>query len=275
MAKKMYGSLELRTQSSIIFTDADSSNSVSVRSPATVSSNLTLTLPASVTANGVLKTDGSGNLTSALISNANVDAAAAIAYSKLNLTGSIVDADINATAGIALTKLATMTADRALISDASGYITDSAVTATELSYVSGVTSSIQSQLGGKASTALSNLTVASLAAESLLVGTSSSAVKALGVGSEGQVLKVVSGAVAWAADAAGASFKDDWETADTATFAVTHGLGTKDIMVEIYDKATDETIEIDSVVRTSTNVVTLTASEAPGASGWRVLITAV
>lgn len=37
--------------------------------------------------------------------NANFDAAAAIAYSKLNLTGNIVDADVNAAAAIAQSKL--------------------------------------------------------------------------------------------------------------------------------------------------------------------------
>ena len=41
----------------------------------------------------------------ALIANANIDAAAAIAYSKLNLSGSIVNADVNASAAIAYSKL--------------------------------------------------------------------------------------------------------------------------------------------------------------------------
>jgi len=42
--------------------------------------------------------------------------------------------------------LSPITADRALISDGSGYPTNSSVTATELGYVSGVTSSVQTQL---------------------------------------------------------------------------------------------------------------------------------
>lgn len=46
-------------------------------------------------------------------------------------------------------RLAAQTASRAIVSDASGFITASAVTAAELAYVSGVTSSIQTQLGGK------------------------------------------------------------------------------------------------------------------------------
>ena len=60
--------------------------------------------------------------------------------------GSIVNADVNAAAAIALSKLAAVAASRALVSDSSGVISPSTVTATELSYVSGVTSSIQGQI---------------------------------------------------------------------------------------------------------------------------------
>lgn len=84
---------------------------------------------------------------SASIVNADIASGAAIAYSKLSLTGGILNADVNASAAIALTKLAALSShNRALASDSSGFITESAVTATELGYVSGVTSAIQTQL---------------------------------------------------------------------------------------------------------------------------------
>lgn len=188
--------------------------------------------------------------------------------------GGITNAKIAAATGINLNKLEATTASRALVSDGSGFVSASLVTATELGYLDGVTSALQTQLDGKAATALSNLTVASLAAESLLVGSSSSAVSALAAGSEGQVLKIVGGSVAWAADAGTTSFNADWITADTTTKAITHSLGTKDVIVQIYDKTDDSTIEVDSVIRTDTNTVTCTASAAPGASGWRVVIIA-
>ena len=73
------------------------------------------------------------------------------------IAGSLVNADINASAAIAYSKLAALTASRALASDASGFVSASAVTSTELGYLSGVTSAIQTQLDGKANTALSNL----------------------------------------------------------------------------------------------------------------------
>lgn len=79
----------------------------------------------------------------------------------------ISNAHIAASAAIALTKLAAVTANRALASDGSGFIVASSVTDTELGYLSGVTSAIQTQLNGKASTALSNL--ASVAINTTLV----------------------------------------------------------------------------------------------------------
>ena len=63
--------------------------------------------------------------------------------------GALTNSNISASAAIALSKLAAVTANRALISDASGYATASTTTDTEIGYVSGVTSSIQTQLGAK------------------------------------------------------------------------------------------------------------------------------
>lgn len=71
----------------------------------------------------VLQSDGT-NPVYGLINNANVGASAAIAYSKL----------------------AALTTNRALVSDGGGFVSVSSVTATELGYVSGVTSSIQTQI---------------------------------------------------------------------------------------------------------------------------------
>jgi len=66
--------------------------------------------------------------------------------------GVIVNADVNASAAIAVTKLAAVTASRALVSDGSGFVSPATTTATEIGYVNGVTSAIQTQLNGKAAT---------------------------------------------------------------------------------------------------------------------------
>jgi hypothetical protein len=89
------------------------------------------------------------NLATSIV-NADINASAAIAYSKLNLATSIVNSDVSAAAAIALSKLAAVTASRALQSTAGGVIEASSVTSTELGYVSGVTSALQTQLDAKA-----------------------------------------------------------------------------------------------------------------------------
>jgi len=91
------------------------------------------------------------NLATSIV-NADVNASAAIAYSKLNLATSIINADVNASAAIALSKLAATTASRALISDASGFVSAATTTSTEIGYVNGVTSAIQTQINTKQAT---------------------------------------------------------------------------------------------------------------------------
>lgn len=85
------------------------------------------------------------------IANSHIATAAAIAYSKLNLAGSIVNADVATAAAIALSKLAVLTVSRAVQTNAAtGFLEASTVTNTELGYVSGVTSALQTQLNAKA-----------------------------------------------------------------------------------------------------------------------------
>jgi hypothetical protein len=63
--------------------------------------------------------------------------------------GGVSDTQIAGAAAISLSKLAALTASKALVSNASGVVAASSVTATELGYVSGVTSAIQTQIDGK------------------------------------------------------------------------------------------------------------------------------
>lgn len=80
-----------------------------------------------------------------------------------------------------------------------------------------------------------------------------------------------SGSLSWVSNASSSSFATDWLTADGTTKSVTHSLGSRDVIVQIYDGVTYETIEVDSEIRTDANTVDLSASEAPGTS-WRVMI---
>jgi hypothetical protein len=93
----------------------------------------------------------SAMITDGTIVNADINASAQIAYSKTNLTNSIVDADVNASAAIAWTKIAP----------------SSTVSTTELGYLDGVTSAIQTQLDAKLATATAASTYAPLASPAL------------------------------------------------------------------------------------------------------------
>lgn len=80
----------------------------------------------------------------------------------LTLAAGVLSADIKAAsidnsmiataAAIALTKLAATTVNRAIVSDSSGFLVPATTTATEIGYVNGVTSSIQTQLNAKQAT---------------------------------------------------------------------------------------------------------------------------
>lgn len=85
------------------------------------------------------------------VTNADISNTAAIAYSKLNLAASIVNADINDSAALARSKLATGTANRVVVNDGSGVLSESSITTTTLGYLD-ATSSIQTQLDGKQET---------------------------------------------------------------------------------------------------------------------------
>lgn len=116
------------------------------------------------------------------ISNAGVTAIGA---------GVIVNADINALAAIAVSKLAALTATRVAVLDASGFLAASSVTPTTLAFLD-VTSSAQTQLNGKLTA-----TITTPALGDILRYNGATWVN-LAIGTTDQFLKVVAGEPAWA-----------------------------------------------------------------------------
>lgn len=55
------------------------------------------------------------------------------------------------------------------------------------------------------------------------------------------------------------------------SFTVTHNLGTRDVQVQVYDNASYDTVECD-VVRTDSNVVTVSFTVAPANNAYRVVV---
>jgi hypothetical protein len=118
---------------------------------------------ASTVTNGVYTTD-TGTVTSTMIANntivdADINSAAAIAYSKLSLSNSIVNGDISSSAAIADSKLATISS--------SGKVSNSATTATDSNTTLAIVSrdasgnfsagTITANLSGNASTVTSGV----------------------------------------------------------------------------------------------------------------------
>lgn len=195
--------------------------------------------PASATDNGFAKFDGvSGKLiknSAATLVNADIDAAAAIAYSKLNLSGSIVNADVSAAAAIAYSKLALsgsivnadiaagaaiafskmapLTVSRALVSDGSGVLSAATTTATEIGYVNGVTSAIQTQIDGK-------LPITVTTTGDMIYSSSGSTAARLAIGAAPQILKPVGGVPAWT-----------WPLSVQTSQTTTYSIGANDSVV--------------------------------------------
>jgi hypothetical protein len=116
------------------------------------SAAIAVTKLAALTASRIVLTDGSGFLT------AEAQATLTIAHGGTNSGTSLNNNRVMQSSGGAIVEAAAITASRALVSDSNGIPTHSAVTSTELGYVAGVTSSIQTQLSAIALTDLTAYT---------------------------------------------------------------------------------------------------------------------
>ena len=177
----------------------------------------------------------------------------------------IVDADISATAAIAQSKVANLTSDLAGKEPALVAGTDSQFLNGLKSFATVTKSNVG--LGNVDNTSDTNKPVSS-ATQTALDGKYSTTNPANYIDAAGAATVVAAGKVV-----------ANWEIGDGLTKTVTHGLGTNDVTVGIYDES-GATIYVDSVVRTApggVHTVTLTSSSTPpgtvASSGyWRVLI---
>lgn len=67
------------------------------------------------------------------------------------------------------------------------------------------------------------------------------------------------------------SFKSSIGDGSTLAYAVTHNLGTKDVIVQLYDVSSNDTVYAD-VVRNTVNQITVTFTTAPSSNDIRVLV---
>jgi len=90
---------------------------------------------------------------------------------------------------------------------------------------------------------------------------------------EGKYLRVdAEGNTYWDEGFIPSIYRQTWASASGTSLIVSHNLASTDVQVSLIDLEDGQQIGIESISITDSNSVTLVASEAPGASGWRVLI---
>ena len=82
------------------------------------------------------------------------------------------------------------------------------------------------------------------------------------------------GTVALTSDITGRTYATSIGDGSATSYTVTHNLGSQDVIVQLYDVSSLDTVFAD-VVRTSTSVVTIDFSSAPAANDIRVLVTKI
>ena len=118
---------------------------------------------------------------------------------------------------------------------------------------------------GNSSTATTTTNVTGGAAGSIVYQTGSATTSTLGLGTSGHVLTAGASAPVW-------TKKKHAETLATSatSYAITHGLGTADISVSVYEVSTGEVVYADIVNTSSTTTVYF--ATAPSSNQYRVVI---
>ena len=149
------------TSGHVLVADGTNYNPVAISGDVSIASNGAVTIAAGAVENSMLADDAVG--ADELAANAVVTASivddnvtqAKIADDAVGAdelaANAVVNASVASGAAIAFSKMADLTASRALVSDGSGDVSVSAVTSTEIGYLDGVTSAIQTQIDTKAS----------------------------------------------------------------------------------------------------------------------------
>lgn len=163
------------TASSFVLTNANQT----LTGNNTLSGTITLD---SLTASLPLQLNASNQIVSAAIDLATSQATGILPIVKggTNSNAALNNNRIMKSLGDAIVEAAAITASRALISDANGIPTHSSVTSTELGYVSGVTSSIQTQIDSKLTK--------TLAQHNIFVGNASNIATAVAMSGEASII---------------------------------------------------------------------------------------
>ncbi len=134
---------------------------------------------------------GNGSNVATSVNTGSVGDIAADSTTGLTIkAGAILNADVNTSAAIALTKLAASTIDRALITDGSGVIAPSSTTSTQISYLNTTTSDVQIQIDSKQDDVITT-------AGDLIVGNGSGIAARLAIGTANHVPASAGTSIVW------------------------------------------------------------------------------
>lgn len=163
-----------------------------------------------------------------------------------------------------------LTASRALVSDGAGAVAVSATTATEIGYISGLTSAVQTQLNAKAATSHSHAasdTTSGVFANARIPGPGASSFGGITTTacSGGQAVQSYDSSglpvcITAGSGSAGAGSSTSSFTAQTSV-TLAHNLNSKNILVTCYD-GSDNWIDWNTLATTSVNAATVTFTSA-------------
>lgn len=137
---------------------------------ATLTGAATSIASSNLTASRALVSDVSGKVGVSAVTSTELGYLSGASSSLQTQINAIVAGQVNITGAASTIDTEDLTINRAVISNASGKIAVSAVTTTELGYLSGVTSSIQTQLGTKAPSTSPTLSGATLSGTTTISG---------------------------------------------------------------------------------------------------------
>ena len=160
--KLMFGTTANTTTSRLRRFSIDNDGKIGIHDPSSQNNILGIYAPTGLTpynitlpsaqgaANTLMKNNGSGTLSWAKADlTTDVTGVLPVANGGTNSSTALNNSRIMQSSGGAIVEAAAITASRALVSDANGIPTHATTTATEIGYVNGVTSAIQTQLNNK------------------------------------------------------------------------------------------------------------------------------
>lgn len=155
------------------------------------------------------------------------------------------------TGGASTITSSNLTSNKALISNASGKVTVSSVTSSELGYLLGVTSNVQTQLNGKQATLVSGTNIKTINSTSLL-----------GNGN------IVTGTVVSTTATSPALTPTD----GVITWSFANSIASANVSVDVIDTSTNKVVDVEKTITSSTITIKFLSANNISAGAYKAII---